>query len=316
MVREAQKCQKFLRPTAIFCHDSRITTTLGIDLDPLRLAMASANLHAILPDADVHFIQSDLTSPLPFEIAAADAIFFDPARRHNGQRVHSVHHYHPPLEVIRDWLPKNPAIGVKISPGVKSTELSAYNAEIEFISLAGELKEAVLWFGPLHTASRRATLLPGPHTLSAPPRHGLHTDPLADTAPPPPLSEPLAYLFEPDPAVLRAGLIRTLAGQMGAAQLDPDIAYLTTDHLVSTPFARPYPVETWLPFSVKRLKLALRQRGIESIVVKKRGSPIPPKTLIRQLGMKSGSGSLPGERIVFLTHLRGSPIAVICLPPL
>jgi len=43
----------------------------------------------------------------------------------------------------------------------------------------------------------------------------------------PPLRPPAAYLFEPDPAVLRAGLVRDLGEQLSAAQLDPDIAYLT-----------------------------------------------------------------------------------------
>ena len=40
----------------------------------------------------------------------------------------------------------------KISPGVKLAELREYDAELEFISVKGELKKAVIWMGPLKTA--------------------------------------------------------------------------------------------------------------------------------------------------------------------
>ncbi len=291
------------------------TQVIGFDLDPLRLAMARANLSAVLSDARVDFILADLERPLPLQLSPGQAAFFDPARRSAERRIHSVHQYRPPLDVIRDWLLKIPAIGVKISPGVDLSELKGYQAEVEFISLRGELKEAVLWFGPLRTTGRRATLLPGPHTLIANSgQAGLNAS-QAEGKVKFPLSEPLAYLYEPDPAVLRAGLVRTLGEQLGAAQLDPDIAYLTAEGWVETPFATAYPIEEWLPFSLKRLRFALRRRKAESVVVKKRGSPISPEALLRGLHLKPGSGGSPDERIVFLTHLRGKPIAVICKPP-
>ncbi len=230
--------------------------------------------------------------------------FFDPARRTAERRIFSVQRYLPPLEVIQGWLPHIPALGVKLSPGVDLSELESYQGELEFISLKGELKEAVLWLGALKTAQRRATLLPGEYTLT-----GAPDQPSEDEASVR-LSEPRAYLYEPDPAVLRAGLVRTLGAQLDAAQLDPDIAYLTCDRLVETPFARAYQVEDWLPFGLKRLRSTLRQRGVTQVVVKKRGSPLQPEALIRELRLPQSEGG--SERIVFLTHLRGKPVAVIC----
>ncbi len=281
--------------------------TFGIDIDPLRLAMAEANLRAAklaegnLSDRSL-FIQADLTSPLPLGSGKARsssslncALFFDPARRSDHRRAFSVYDYVPPLAIIREWLPFYANIGVKISPGVDLDELSEYDSEIEFISLRGELKEAVLWFGSLRSASRRATLLPGPYTLIEP-----GSEPLVA------VSEPLAYLYEPDAAILRAGLVKTLAGQLDAAQLDPEIAFLTAEKNMPTPFARVWAVEDWLPFSLKRLRSYLRQLGIGQVTVKKRGSPITPEKLIHDLRL---NGDL--ERVVFLTQLRGRPIAII-----
>jgi hypothetical protein len=293
---------------------AKAAPTLGIDLDPLRLAMAQANLDALGLGERSSFIQADLTAPLPLSPAPLHsrspappltqslALFFDPARRAAGRRIFSVRDYRPPLEIVQGWLPHVPALGVKISPGVNLTELGDYDAEVEFISLGGELKEGVLWFGPLKTARRRATVLPGPYTFADPGSEAQRTQGL-------PLRDPQAYLYEPDPAILRAGLVAPLGIELEAAQLDPDIAYLTADNKHPTPFARVWAVEDWFPFQLKRLRSTLRERGIGQVVVKKRGSPLQPETLIRDLRLTGDQ-----KRVIFLTHLRGRPIVVICQP--
>jgi SAM-dependent methyltransferase len=276
---------------------------IGIDLDPVRLAMAAANARVLGLEARVRFLQGDLTASLPLARSPEIALFFDPSRRAGGQRVFSVRAYSPPLSILRGWLADYPALGVKISPGVKLAELSDYGAEMEFISLRGDLKEAVLWFGPLKTAWRRATVLPGPHTLA--------TAEIGDESgdaqlPRLPLDDPRAYLYEPDPAVLRAGLVMLLGERLEAVQLDPDIAYLTGHSQQDTPFARVWAVEDWFPFQLKRLRAYLRERRVGRVVVKKRGSPIQPETLTRNLRLEG-----PEERVVFLTHLKGKPIVII-----
>ncbi|MCZ7552011.1 MAG: hypothetical protein M5U05_05405 [Anaerolineales bacterium] len=83
--------------------------------------------------------------------------------------------------------------------------------------------------------------------------------------------------------------------------------------MVDTPFAKAFAVEDWLPFNLKRLRALLRARRVERVVVKKRGSPLQPEALIRELRLRPGEAE-EAQRIVVLTHLRGRPIAVICLP--
>jgi SAM-dependent methyltransferase len=283
--------------------------TIGIDIDPLRLAMAQLNIEALGKANRSDFLQADLNQPLPFiESVLGEAghgqtgIFFDPARRQSGRRLRSVRAYQPPLHVVMTWLPDVPSIGVKISPGVKLAELQEYQSEVEFISLKGDLKEAVLWFGPLRTANRRATLLPGEHTLA--------TGQLAAEGEPDlPVAEPRAWLYEPDPAVLRAGLVAALGARLDAAQLDPDIAYLTAGNYRSTPFARAWAVEDWFPFGLKKLRSYLRERNIGRVTVKKRGSPLVPEALIQDLRLRGKD-----ERVLFLTHLRGRPIVIVAQP--
>lgn len=280
---------------------AQIAFTTGIDLDPLRLAMARANLNALGLGEHAGFVQADLRRALPLRAGENLALFFDPARRAAGRRIYSVSGYQPPLSTVFDWLRSCPALGVKISPGVQVEELSPYPAEVEFISLNGELKEAALWFGPLRSAQRRATLLPGEESLS--------TDRSWEDLERLPLAEPQAFLYEPDPAVLRAGLVGELGRQLGAFQLDEDIAYLTAGRQVATPFARCWAVDGWLPFSMKRLRAALRARGVGRLTVKKRGSPLQPEQVIREMKLTGDN-----ERVVFLTHLRAKPAAIICYP--
>lgn len=267
---------------------------VGLDLDPLQLALATQNLLA--HGSTATFIQSDLTQTPP---PAAEAYFFDPGRRAAGKRLFSVRHYRPPLSLIDSWLPV--PLGIKISPGVQLNEIAHYDCEIEFISLEGELKECVLWFGPLKTPglTRRATLLTSSpfHRFTFAPAHPVT---LAR------LSLPKTYLYEPDPAILRAGLVADLAQQLNAAQLDPDIAYLTADTLTPTPFATAFAIEAQLPFSQKRLREKLRALNVGRVTVKKRGSPLDVAALARSLKLKGDE-----ERIIFLTQVNDQPWVLI-----
>ncbi|HSM56014.1 MAG TPA: class I SAM-dependent methyltransferase [Candidatus Sulfomarinibacteraceae bacterium] len=269
---------------------------VGVDRDRLRLAMARYNVTIYGHGRRFQPLQADLRELPPLPV---DAFFCDPGRRDaQGRRYSSLYQSNPPLlPLLERWLPEVPHAAVKVSPGVDYNEIPDH-CEIEFVSLEGEVKEGVLWFGRLRSdASRRATLLPQGVTIS---------DEEAKSAPNVPITEPQSFLYEPDGAVIRAHLVQTLAQQLQAALIDETIAYLTADRAVDTPFARCFAIEEALPFQLKQLRHRLRRRGIGRVTVKKRGSPITPEELQRQL-------RLEGEReaIVFLTRVRGAPYALI-----
>lgn len=269
-----------------------IAPVVGVDLDPVRLVLARENVRVYAGDGRFHPLQADLRQLSPL---AADALFFDPARRDaQGRRLFSVRQYQPPLSLVEEWRAKVGATAVKISPGVDYAELPP-DGEIEFISVDGEVKEGVLWFGPLRSgAARRATLLPGGRTL---------TDAPGD---PVPIVEPQGYLYEPDGAVIRAHLVEELARTLEAAKVDEEIAYLTAVAPQPTPFARCYAIEDWFPFQLKQLRHYLRQRHIGRVTIKKRGSPLEPAWLQQQLRLQGDE-----ERILFLTQIRGKPAVIV-----
>lgn len=267
----------------------------GVEWDLVRLLMAQENVRAYGNGERFHPLQADLLSMTPF---AADALFFDPARRdEQGRRFFSVHDYQPPLSLIDRWRELVPETAVKISPGVDYAELPD-DAEVEFISVNGEVKEGVLWYGRFQTTQRRATLLPDNTTLT--------TDDLPSE--PVPITQPKAYLYEPDGAVIRAHLVEALAPQLQASKLSDDIAYLTSDTAVETPFARCFAIQDHFPFQLKQLRHYLREHSIGQVVIKKRGSPLEPAQLMQQLRLK-GNGD--ESCIIFLTQIQGEAAVLI-----
>lgn len=272
---------------------ARTGSVLAVDRDWIRLLLLSANATALGVADRIRLLQADLTRRA-WRFPPQAAAYFDPARRRGGQRVRAVDRYDPPLDLAYSWLPDLQALAVKVSPAVDLRQIRQAACEIEFISERGDLKEACLWFGSLRSADRRATVLPGPYSLTA------------SAAPQPEVEPPREFLYEPDPAILRAGLVGELGARLGAAQIDPPIAYLTSDVLSETPFARAYRVLETLPANLRALRAALRARGVGRLTLKKRGSAVDVETYIRRLRLQG-----TGEATLILTRAAGKKVALL-----
>jgi hypothetical protein len=268
---------------------------VAVDVDPLRLAMAGHNLEAHDLRQGIELVHADV---LTMDLPPLAGLFVDPDRRTGGRRQLSIAACSPPLEGLRARLPRDLPLGVKLAPGVNLEQLVPYRGEVEFVSLECELKECLLWLGPLRTAARRATLLPGRQTLFA--------EAPAPALPPRPVGW---FLYDPDPAVVRSGLVADLALRLGAWPIDASIAYLSANERIETPLARCFAVEVPLPFHLRRLQECLRQRGVGRIVVSRRGSAVEPDELVRRLKL-SGSE----VRTVILTRVQGQPYALVARP--
>jgi hypothetical protein len=272
---------------------ARQAQVVAVDRDPLRLALARANAEVYgVADRVETWCATVPDGPLP----DADAAFCDPGRRTERGRTFAPERYDPPLSRVLALRDRYPALGVKVAPGIGDEALPP-GCEVEFVELRGELKQATLWLGPLAGAERRATLLPQGVSLAFDP-----------TAPAPAVDAPRAYLYEPSPAAIRARLVAQLARDLDAVQLDPTTAFLTADRLTETPFVATFAVDEWLPFNLKALRARLRALRVGRVVVKKRGSPLDPQQLERDLRL-DGEGE---ERVLVLTRVRGRHAAILC----
>ncbi|MEV0979172.1 SAM-dependent methyltransferase [Streptomyces sp. NPDC049915] len=268
---------------------------LAVDRDPLTAAAARANAEALGLTDLIEVREADVTE---IDTTGYDAVFVDPARRGGRGRVFDPEAYSPPLSWAVQAALTAPHAALKIAPGVPHEAIPA-EAEAEWVSDGGDVKEAVLWFGTGAPGTVRATLLPGPYTL---PGRGL---------PDPAVRAVGRYLYEPDGAVIRAHLVAEVAEQVGGGLLDATIAYVTSDELHPTPYASAYEITDRLPFNVKKLKALLREREVGVLTVKKRGSAVEPEELRRKV-LPKPHGTLAVT--VFLTRVAGAPTMLLGRP--
>lgn len=265
-------------------------TSAGVDLDPVRVAIARANLEALeLPGATM---VADSTS---LDLKAFGAAFADPARRGGRGRVFDENGWTPPWSFVLDLLTERaaPTAVVKVAPGVDH-DLIPQGVEAEFVSDDGEVKEAALWSPSLATAERRATVITGGGLASI----TEEDDPYLGQ--PRPVVELGQHLYEPDGAVIRAGLVTAIAAGVDGGLLDPHIAYVTSDSAFRSPFMKSYYVIEELPYRERPLRTALVQRNIGRLTIKKRGVDIVPEQLRKRLALTGDE-----EATIVLTRING-----------
>jgi hypothetical protein len=214
-------------------------------------------------------------------------VWLDPARRVTSRggasrRTFDPEAFSPPYSFVLDVAARFPATGAKLAPGI-AHRLLPDDAEAQWVSVSGDVVECALWCGPLaREGVRRSALV----LDSAGTPHEVLGDGAGRR---PPSGAVGAFLHEPDGAVIRAGLVGEVAEQLGARLVDPTIV---------------------MPFHVKALRAALRDRGVGSLTIKKRGSAVDPDQLRRQLRLTGGASAT-----IALTRVAGRP-SVILLRPL
>ena len=270
-------------------------SVVAVDADEVTATVASFNL-APFPNASA--LQANAES---VDLADFDAVWLDPARRTSGhsntKRLTRSEDYSPSLDfayLLATTLP----LGMKLGPGHDRDQIPV-DAEAQWVSVDGQLVEMGLWFGALaRPGIRRSALLLTPGGVQELTAGGDSEDA--------PVGSLGSYIYEPDGAVIRARLIGDLARSMGASMLSEGIAYLTNDLLAPTPFASAFRVLETLPFDEKKLRLALLERRIGTLVIKKRGVDVDPATLRTRLKLKG-----PEVATLILTRVAGHRVALL-----
>jgi len=270
-----------------------VADVLAIDRDPLHLRLARENAVAYGVADRVRFQPGDVQQ---VELGGVAAAFVDPARRDERGRT-GAHRSEPPLAWCFALADRVGRVGVKAAPGLDRGQVPT-GWEIEFVAEGRDLKEAALWSPALATAPRRATILPGGRSMIAVP---------GDPVPVAPLG---AYLFDPNPAVTRAGLVEDLARNLGTWKIDDQIAFLSGDRPLASPFARTLRLVDSLPWHVKRVAARLRELDVGAVDIRRRGLAGDVEELRRKLRLR-------GRRRVTLlmTRAQDRPWCFVCDEP-
>jgi hypothetical protein len=179
--------------------------------------------------------------------------------------------------------------------------------------VGGDVTEVTLWFNDVaRPGIRRAALVLGPQGAAE-----ITSGDDFDGGPVPDVGPVEGYLYEPDGAVIRAGLVADVALRLGGHLVDRHIAYICAPELVETPFARAYKVLEVMPLNVKALKAWVKANGIGVLDIKKRGTAVTPEELRKQL-LPAGKGSAKGRgnktATLVLTRIGEEKVAVVVEP--
>jgi hypothetical protein len=227
-----------------------------------------------------------------FATPAAAWLHLDPDRRAKGhERARSLEEYAPGPDFWKSAARQVAAGAIKLGPASDfAKHFAGPEYEVELISLRGECKEATVWFGELVSCRRRATRLP--ENVCWTDRDG----PTGQFASVTPLG---ALIFDPDPSLLRAGLLDGFALEHGLARVADGVDYLTGEQMISTPFLTAFKVREVLPLDLKHLRRLIAKNEIGTLEIKVRGADVAPETLRRQL-------DLGGVRTASLLVIGGS----------
>ncbi len=283
--------------------DRRVT---AVERDETTAAVATINL---MPWPDATVINAEAED---VDLTGIDGVWLDPARRttttSGTTRIFDPEAFSPPLSFVEKLADRGLPVGVKMGPGIPHDALPE-NCEVQWVSVNGDVIEAALWFNTLaRPGVRRAALVIGARgtaeltsAISFDPAHqDVQTGPAG------------GYLYEPDGAVIRAGLVADLARGLGGHLLDEHIAYICSPELQETPFARAYRVLEVKPYNVKKLKAWVKANRIGTLEIKKRGTSVTPDELRKTL--LTGSGKGPNKATLVLTRMGEDRVAIVVEP--
>ncbi|QOT16287.1 SAM-dependent methyltransferase [Paenarthrobacter sp. YJN-5] len=281
----------------------------AVEMDETTAACATINL---MPFPHAKVLHSDATS---VDLNGVDGVWLDPARRTTStsgtKRIWDPEAFSPPLSFVEGLAATGRAVGVKMGPGMPHESVPA-GCEAQWVSVGGDVTEVTLWFNAVaRPGVRRAALVIGPQGAAE-----VTSGEDIDGGPAAAVGPVEGFLYEPDGAVIRAGLVADVAGMLNGHLVDEHIAYICAPELRDTPFARAYRVLDVMPYNVKALKAWVKANGIGVLDIKKRGTAVTPEELRKQLlpGKPAGKAGKPKTATLVLTRIGEERVAVVVEP--
>lgn len=246
-------------------------TVIPVERDPVTAILAAANLGVDVRVGEAEDVWPDLA-------ASGTGVFADPARRSASGRSWRTEDLSPSWPFVVSLLDGERTACVKLGPGVPLS-LIPDAVEAEWVSDAGTVVECALWAGPGSRPGRRTAVVDGEE---------LSRDRVLE---PPEITGPGPWLYEPDGAVVRAGLVPELARLLRATRVAEGVAYMSAPWHLPTPFATAFEVLEILPYDERALRGWVRERGVGTLEIKKRGIDVDPAELRRRLKPKGAASA-------------------------
>ena len=276
---------------------------IAYDVDPLKHHFMQWNAEAY---ACNRIIKTEVEDVTKIDLMGK-WIHIDPDRRSSGSPQNSrgrsvrLEDYEPGLEFLQQLTTTAKGGAIKVGPA-SNFGGKFQHVETELVSVKGECKEATIWFGELATKEQwRATLFPSNNIEEKITFAGHPLDHRAMQSP------VCTYIYDPDPAVVRAGLVDLVADELSLNRLDDAEEYLTSDEVVMHPAMKTFRVVDVLAYDVKKLKRHMAENNIGILEIKCRHLSVNTDVLRKKLSLKGNQSAA-----LILLKEQGQSKAVLC----
>lgn len=245
-----------------------------VEIDPVRAVFLRHNLSVLGIDATI-----TVDDARTIATGGTDAVFADPARRHNGQRIVSLAAYKPPVPVLLERHSQATVVAIAVAPGVDSDDAALPpNTEVTYLDVAGQLTEAVVWGGAARqNSSARATavLLPEQVTLSR--KTVLSRAPVDFTID--------GWLITMRPAAIRARVHDHIAAEIGGQRLAEHRAvFYTLDRPLASPWFQARRIAAVCSAQPKQIRQTLARLAKRPVEIVLHGAELDITQLWQRLG--------------------------------
>ncbi len=230
-----------------------------------------------------------------------DWIYVDPSRRVPGKRVFDLAQSSPNITTLESvLLQKAKKVCIKASPLMDLTKCKKQFSSITaliVVSVDGECKEVLLILdrnAHWQTSVTSAVVLDTKHTST-----GYRIDERAKISAQK-ITEIKQYVYDPDPAIVKAGLRDQLAKEFGLHLFNPAINLLTSQEKMDAFPGRIFEVEAVITFNKKLLHRYFRDHQIKEASVMKRNFPFSSDQLRAMFKLKESR-----KKVICFTTLAG-----------
>ena len=260
--------------------------------------------------SNVTVIHGDSVETLEtFPDESFDLIFIDPARREKGRRSAALEAGSPDVVSLHDMLlRKAHRFCVKASPALEIDGLDAKLPslfQVIVLSVERECKEILLFCRRVHDAGKpfvvKAVSLKGDkENVIVSEAWCQQQKSIAPT--------PGRYLYEPDPAIIKARLTAFAAAQYGLQFINSRIDYLTSDREIGDFHGRSFRIITTIFFKPGRFTTFLKEQGIESASILRRDFPLSPDEIRRRYRLGENKETF----LIFSKDISGRLLCLLC----
>lgn len=306
-----------------------LTGGLGMDTDILAsscdevvyvereetLMQVARHNHGIIGYENITHVHADAETWLKLhEGEVFDLIYIDPSRRDEKGRHFLLKDCEPDVRLLYPLLDKMARkLIIKVSPMYDLTRLKRELPDIQdiyIISVSGEVKEILVVCipGGIDEDKERlqiVVMLDRSGKMISEMGSGLYKGDNCEVA-----SKPCLFLYEPDPAIIKAGQTKPLASLLGFYLLNHTTDYLTSDDDFPAFSGKKYAILDVLPYKPRQVSAYLAEKNITNVHIHKRDFPQSVEELYKRFSLRMGEDA----HLFFTKDADGGLIMIVAEP--